>query len=330
MFGPSKYGIIPELVPHQRLSAANGVLEMGSNLAILSGMVAGAGIVWAARHAIGPLWVGGLLLAGLSACGLLAALTIPRVPARAVRGGLGTTVRIAWEAIRADRVLRLTVIGQVLVWAIASLVPAPILPYASKILGLSGIKAVLPLVALGLGIGAGCVLAGKLSGPKVEYGLLPLGALGLTVCTLAFAVIGPATARPDRDHGAAGDLQRAPVRPAQLRCCNGGRRPTAAARSSRSRTSWSTPACSLGSVLALVLATAGVSPRGTFLCVSIVLLGWLLLGADARPRRVLPLPPARPGAHDLSRAGDRPVERAGARAAPCWSPTTCRSPTACS
>ncbi len=32
---------------------------------------------------------------------------------------------------------------------------------------------------------------GRLSGPKVEYGLLPLGALGLTACTLAFAVIGP-------------------------------------------------------------------------------------------------------------------------------------------
>src|SRR5262249_44458898 len=138
-----------------------------------------------------PLWTGALLLTGLSACGLLAALTIPRVDPARSEGGLGATLRLGWEAIRADRVLRLTVIGQILVWGVASLVPAPILPYASKILGLPEWEASLPLVALGLGIGAGCLLAGRLSGVKVEYGLLPLGALGLMVCTLAFALIGP-------------------------------------------------------------------------------------------------------------------------------------------
>ena len=50
LFGPSKYGIIPELVPHERLSRANGFLEMGSNLAILSGMVAGAVILHFAKE----------------------------------------------------------------------------------------------------------------------------------------------------------------------------------------------------------------------------------------------------------------------------------------
>ena len=60
-----------------------------------------------------------------------------------------------------------------------------------QFLGLAPGKASLPLIALGLGIGAGCALAGWLSGAKVEYGLLPLGALGLTLSTLAFAAIGP-------------------------------------------------------------------------------------------------------------------------------------------
>ena len=111
---------------------------MGSNLAILSGMVAGAGIVWAAQACRRrPSGRAASSWRVSRACGLLAALTIPRVPPARSEGGLVATMRIAWEAIRADRVLRLTVIGQVLVWAIASLVPAPILPYASKILGLS-------------------------------------------------------------------------------------------------------------------------------------------------------------------------------------------------
>ena len=271
LFGPAKYGIIPELVPHERLSSANGLLEMGSNLAILSGMVAGAVILQAARQLGAPLWTGALLLTGLSACGLLAALMIPRVTPARSEGGLGATLRLGWEAIRADRVLRLTVIGLILVWGIASLVPAPILPYASKILGLPEWQASLLLVAPGLGVGAGCLLAGRLSGAKVEYGLLPLGALGLTVCTLAFAVIVPQLAglilimtlmgifgglllvtlntllqarSPVDRRGAVIALANALVYVGML----------------------------AGSGLAFVLARADVSPRGTFLGVSLVLL----------------------------------------------------------
>ncbi len=68
--------------------------------------------------------------------------------------------------------------------------------YGLKTLGLSTwengkLLASMPLLALGIGVAAGCLLAGKLSGAKVEYGLLPLGALGLTLSTLAFAVVGP-------------------------------------------------------------------------------------------------------------------------------------------
>ncbi len=191
LFSPAKYGIIPELVSRDRLSPANGLLEMGSNLSILAGMGGGALLVEAARRLDLPLWAGAMVLGVLSAGGLFAAMTIPSVsPARA-EGGLLATIRLGWGTIRADRVLRLTIIGQVIVWGIGSLVPAPILPYASKILGLSESLATLPLIALGIGVGAGCWLAGRLSGDRVEYGLLPLGALGLTLSTLAFAAIGP-------------------------------------------------------------------------------------------------------------------------------------------
>ncbi len=202
-------------------------------------------------------------------------MTIPRVKAARAEGGLGATIKIAWESIRADRVLKLTLIGQILVWAVASLVPAPILPYASKVLHLSELAAGMPLAALGIGIGVGCVLAGKLSGAKVEYGLLPLGALGLTAGTLAFAIIGPGIIgtmiimtllgifsgflfvplnallqwrSPQDRRGAIIAFANALVYAGML----------------------------MGSVLALLLAQAGVSPRGTFLGVSIVLLGCFL------------------------------------------------------
>ncbi len=87
LFVPAKGGIIPELVPHQRLSAANGVMEMGSNLAVLGGMVGGGLICEWAKHSGAPLWIGGLLLAGFSACGVASALAIPRVAPRGPRAG---------------------------------------------------------------------------------------------------------------------------------------------------------------------------------------------------------------------------------------------------
>ena len=43
LFSPAKYGIIPELVPHSRLSAANGALEMFTFLAIVGGTRFGRG-----------------------------------------------------------------------------------------------------------------------------------------------------------------------------------------------------------------------------------------------------------------------------------------------
>ena len=99
---------------------------------------------------------------------------------------------MAWSSIRADRVLQLALIGQILVWTIATLVPPPIMAYGLKTLGLlEKLLASCRWPRWGSASAVGCLLAGKLSGAKVEYGLLPLGALGLTVSTLAFAVIGP-------------------------------------------------------------------------------------------------------------------------------------------
>jgi acyl-[acyl-carrier-protein]-phospholipid O-acyltransferase / long-chain-fatty-acid--[acyl-carrier-protein] ligase len=188
LFMPAKYGILPEILPHEKLSAGNGVLEMTSNLALLLGMVAAAFIL---EFVGNRTWLGGLLLSACAVGGVLAAWTIPPVKAARAEGGLGTTVRMAWSSIRADRVLQLALVGQILVWTIATLVPPPIMAYGVITLGLDKRLASMPLVALMVGVAVGCLLAGKLSGAKVEYGLLPLGALGLTLTTLAFALIGP-------------------------------------------------------------------------------------------------------------------------------------------
>jgi len=188
LFSPAKYGILPEILPHERLSAGNGLLEMCSNLSIIAGTVAAGLIVSLTR---GQPWIGGLVLSGVSVAGLVAALGVPRVGVARAEGGLAETVKIAWSSIRADRILSLAVRGQVFVWTVAALIPVPVQTYALKTLELNETTAGLILAAIAIGIGAGCIAAGKLSASKVEYGLLPLGAIGLTLTTFAFGLTAP-------------------------------------------------------------------------------------------------------------------------------------------
>jgi acyl-[acyl-carrier-protein]-phospholipid O-acyltransferase/long-chain-fatty-acid--[acyl-carrier-protein] ligase len=266
-FVPAKYGILPEILPHERLSAGNGLLEMTSNLAIIAGIVAGGVILYYVR---GHEWLGGLILAVLSSCGLLAALAIPRVEAARASGGLQATVRLAVQSIKADRVLRLALIGQIFVWTIASLVPPPIYAYDAKQLGLKDWQTGIPLAALGIGIGLGCLLAGKLSASKVEYGLLPLGALGLTVSALAFALFGPRLAGTIvvlTVLGIFSGLLFVPLNAILQWRSPADRRGAVIAMANVLVYA----GMLLGTALALVLARAGFSARETFLGASIIL-----------------------------------------------------------
>jgi len=188
VLSPAKYGILPEILPHARLSAGNGLFELCNFFAIIAGTSAGGLLLGLAGEAA---WLVGLLLAFLAVVGFAAAWTVPRVrPARA-EGGLASTVRGAWASMRADRVLKLAVLGSIFFWAIASLLGQDILVYAKAVLGLRDTVAGGPLAFVTAGTGLGAVLAGSLSASKVEYGLLPLGATGLAVCTLLLGALGP-------------------------------------------------------------------------------------------------------------------------------------------
>jgi len=188
LFSPAKYGILPELVPHARLSAANGALEASTFLAIIAGTVLGPVILHAAGDA--P-WMAGAALSVFAAAGLLAARGIPRVPARAAAGGLSASVREAWSAMKADRSLWLAIVGLTWFWATASLLGQDMLVYARSVLHLAEENTGMPLGVFGLGVGLGSWLAGRFSESKVELGLVPIGAAGLGLGTLVLGAAGP-------------------------------------------------------------------------------------------------------------------------------------------
>src|SRR5256714_5250872 len=112
LFGPSKYGLLPELLPQERLSWGNGVLELGTFLAIIVGSVSGS---FLAEAFDGREIYSGALLLGLTIVGLAWSFGISHVPAAdpAKRFHLTSLIDV-WspmKLIRGDRVLWLAVLG---------------------------------------------------------------------------------------------------------------------------------------------------------------------------------------------------------------------------
>ena len=188
LFSPAKYGILPEVLPHERLAQGNGQLELWTFLAIIGGTAIGGLLLHLSG---GSPWMAGCVLLAFSLLGLLASFQVPRVQRARPEGGLGATLQGAWKAVTADRVLRLGILGNVAYWMIASLVGQDILVYGKAVLGLSDSFSGFPLAAFGLGVGLGSVLAGKLSHSKIEVGHIPLGAIGLTVGLFLLGLLQP-------------------------------------------------------------------------------------------------------------------------------------------
>jgi acyl-[acyl-carrier-protein]-phospholipid O-acyltransferase/long-chain-fatty-acid--[acyl-carrier-protein] ligase len=191
LFSPAKYGILAELLPHERLAAGNGQLEMWTFLAILTGTAA-PGIFLSITGS--SVWLAPLVLAIISLIGFAAAWKIPYVPPARSEGGLFNTLYGAWSALAVDRMLRLAVIGAVFFWTIASLFAQNILVYAKAVLGVADWQSGLPLMMLSVGIGLGARLAGRLSQSRVEYGLIPLGALGVAIILSSLGFLAPSFA----------------------------------------------------------------------------------------------------------------------------------------
>jgi acyl-[acyl-carrier-protein]-phospholipid O-acyltransferase/long-chain-fatty-acid--[acyl-carrier-protein] ligase len=186
-FGPSKYGLLPELLPEPRLSWGNGIIEMGTVVAIISGEAVAA--LLSEHLHWSPL--SGLLLLGFTVVGLLTSLAIDKVPpadpTRAFRWNSFGELWREVQAIRKDRVLWLSLWGTTYFWFLAALLDQNIVFYGSDVLHVTETKIAILLAALAVGTGLGGLSAGYLSGNKIEYGLIPLGALGMSVFSIALS-----------------------------------------------------------------------------------------------------------------------------------------------
>jgi acyl-[acyl-carrier-protein]-phospholipid O-acyltransferase/long-chain-fatty-acid--[acyl-carrier-protein] ligase len=161
LFGPAKYGLLPELVPKERLSWANGMIELYTFLAIITGTVAGGAMASRFRQSSER---AGLILVALAVAGLMASLGVTRIPpadlARRFRlnflGDLCTQI----GRMRRDRVLWLAVLGNTYLWFLAALLQFNIVFYGTDILRLNEDQNGYLQAAIAIGIGVGSAVAG--------------------------------------------------------------------------------------------------------------------------------------------------------------------------
>lgn len=194
MFGPIKYGIIPQVLDKRELVGGNALVEMGTFVAILLGTIAGP--ILMGIKADWPKWVSaaGLLTA---VAGYIASRKIPR--AEAVDPDLKINWNFVAETVRniryigENRVVLNSVLGISWFWFFGATFLVQIPSYSENILGGDEILMSTLLAMFIIGISTGSLLCEKLSGGQVEIGLVPFGAMGLTLFGVDMYFASPTT-----------------------------------------------------------------------------------------------------------------------------------------
>jgi len=191
-FSPAKYGIVPEILPAEELSRANGLLETSTFLAIVLGSLVGGEMFEAWR---GRPWTTGAVLVAVAVAGTLTSLRIPAVrpasPGRRMSLNPWSDIGLGLARVLPDRTLRATVLGVSFFWFLGALIQLAILPFGQEALGAGEAASTRLFTALAIGIGAGSLVAGRLSGDKIELGLVPIGAFGMGLFSLLAVAAAP-------------------------------------------------------------------------------------------------------------------------------------------
>jgi 1-acyl-sn-glycerol-3-phosphate acyltransferase len=182
LFGPVKYAYLPQQLASDELVGGNALVESGTYLAIICGLIVG-GISVAIDPGNQSFLT--MCLLGIASLGYAASRAIPKT--RPVDPELKLNWNVwseTWRIIRfarADRGVFLSVLGISWFWFFGSAMTLQIPAYTLEILnGNEEITTVL-LVAFAVGVGIGSLLCERLSGHRIELGLVPFGTIGMTL-----------------------------------------------------------------------------------------------------------------------------------------------------
>lgn len=186
LFGPVKYSILPSVLHPRELTGGNGLVEMGTSISILVGMIFG-GLIFKLAGDHGPVAAATAVVV-LAITGHLVSRAIPRAEAGA------PDLVIHWNPIpESVAVLRLAkrqpavrnaVLGVSWFWFVGTVLTSQLPTYADLNLGGAETLYIFALALFSVGTGVGSLLCEKLSARTIEIGLVPLGAFGISAFML--------------------------------------------------------------------------------------------------------------------------------------------------
>lgn len=182
IFGPSKYGILPELVASDKISKANGLMTSFTFLAIILGTFSASFLLDITnRHFIFAALFSTFMAFIAMAASFCIEYTPPSGSSKRFNifflGEITKTLKNA--SIHPS--LSTAIFGSAFFMFLGAFVQLNMIPFALQSLHLSDVQGGYLFLLTALGIGSGCILAGKISGKTVELGLVPLAGLGVTV-----------------------------------------------------------------------------------------------------------------------------------------------------
>lgn len=183
VFGPVKYSYLPQHLNAHEVTGGNGMVEMGTFVAILLGTI-GGGLLIGQFGDRGALATAGAVLL-IAVLGRVAAQFVPHSPAA------DPGLRINWNPFsetwtnlkiaHGDVAVFNSIIGISWLWFFGSIFLTSFTPFARTNLGGNESVVTFLLAVFSIGIGAGSLACERLSGRRVEIGLVPFGSIGMTV-----------------------------------------------------------------------------------------------------------------------------------------------------
>ncbi|MEM7676432.1 MAG: MFS transporter, partial [Myxococcota bacterium] len=192
-FGPAKYSFLPEVLDDEELVSGNALIEMGTFLSILLGIIAGGTLIGYFGASDGPLVVG-IAVVGIAILGAAVATLIERHPAsspelRVSINPIAPNLDL-FRVSRANETVFLSIMGISWFWFVGTGLLALIGQYSTNIFGTNpyGLNYLTGLFCVGIGFGS--MLCDRLSRDRLELGLVPFGSMGMSLFLFDLFLVG--------------------------------------------------------------------------------------------------------------------------------------------
>ena len=193
-FGPLKYSVLPQLLREDELVAGNGLVNAGTNVAILTGTLCGGLFI---MSPLGRYYISAGIV-GVAAAGYIASRFIPVLPASSPELKIDRNLfRSTWRLITypvPNRPVFMSIIGISWFWFLGSVFLAQFPSFAKDIVGGDEQVSTLFLVVFTVGIGFGATFCNKLLGGRVSGKYVPGSLIAISVFIVMLYLVSPSQA----------------------------------------------------------------------------------------------------------------------------------------